>query len=94
MGKDLFVSSDIKAPGEKKLNQHYSDKKLGSFVKNGKTDFRLFAPSALSVKLVTFEEPEEAYGNEFEMTKDEDGVWEVVLDGELYGTFLCREWKI
>ena len=41
----------------------------------------------MSVKLVTFEEPEQAYGTEFEMIKDEDGVWETVLDGELYSTF-------
>ena len=52
IGKNLFVSSDIKAPGEKKLSQYYSGKKLGSFVKDGKTYFRLFAPSAMSVKLV------------------------------------------
>ena len=31
------------------LNKFYSDKKLGSFVENGKTFFRLFAPNAVKV---------------------------------------------
>ncbi len=70
-----------------KLNQYYSNKKLGSFVENGKTYFRLFAPSAEVVWLVTFDDPEQTYGNEYDMTQDDDGVWETSIDGEQYGLF-------
>jgi len=65
----------------------YSDKKLGSFVQEGKTIFRLFAPSAEKVVVVIFEQPEQTHGNEFEMIEDENGVWETTVDGELYGSF-------
>lgn len=65
----------------------YSDKQLGSFVENGKTYFRLFAPSAKSVALVTFETIQQKNGTSYEMTRDNDGVWEAVVDGEKYGLF-------
>ena len=93
MGSKLFINEN-RMEGlngtqtqEKKLSDYYSDKKLGSFVEDGKTYFRLFAPSANNVTLVTFSQPEETSGSEYEMTKDENGVWETFLDGELYGTF-------
>ena len=70
-----------------KYDHLYSDKKLGSFVQDGKTIFRLFAPSAENVMVVIFEQPEQTHGNEFEMIKDENGVWETTVDGELYGSF-------
>jgi len=71
----------------KELDKYYSDKRLGSFVENGKTYFRLFAPSAESIRLCTFEKPEDKKCKEFFMLKDNDGVWEAELDGELYGLF-------
>jgi len=61
---------------QKELDNLYSDKKLGSFVKNDKTYFRLFAPSADKISLLTFEQPEQTNGKEFKMVKDENGVWE------------------
>ena len=72
---------------QKQLDQLYSDKRLGSFVENGKTYFRLFAPNAEKVSLLTFETPEQTKGKEFPMNRDENGVWETSLDGELYGLF-------
>jgi len=69
------------------LDKYHSDKKLGSFVEDDKTIFRLFAPSADEISLVTFEQPEQPYGKEFKMEKDKDGVWETVIDGEQYGLF-------
>ncbi len=71
----------------KELDKYYSNKKLGSFVENGKTYFRLFSPQAVKIVLCTFTQPEDTIRKEYEMNKDEDGVWEVSLDGELYGTF-------
>ncbi|MEW6702341.1 MAG: alpha-amylase family glycosyl hydrolase [Bacteroidota bacterium] len=71
----------------KELDKFYSDKKLGSFVINGKTVFRLFAPSAVRVKLCLFDKPEDKKGEEYFLLKDENGVWEIILEKELYGKF-------
>ena len=78
---------------EKKIKKHsksevaYSDKRLGSFTEEGKTYFRIFAPDVAKVKLVIFKKPEEAYGTEIEMKRDENGVWEISLEGERYGLY-------
>ena len=77
----------VNQPQPKKFDQLYSDKKLGSFVKEGKTIFRVFSPSAEDVKLIMFENPEHVFGKAYDMQKDENGVWEVSLEGELYGSF-------
>ena len=71
----------------KELDKYYSDKKLGSFVEEGKTVFRLFTTSAEKVSLVILKEPGDINGSEYEMSKDENCVWEISVDGELYGTF-------
>ena len=71
----------------KDLDKHYSEKRLGAFVENGKTFFRLFAPSAVKIFLFTFTVVEDSTGNSYEMDKDENYVWEYVLEGELYGLF-------
>lgn len=71
----------------KKLDSYYSTKKLGAFVENGTTVFRLFAPQAFEVSLVVMKSVDEKNYKEYLMTKDTDGVWEVVLSGELYGKF-------
>jgi pullulanase len=68
-------------------SQPRSDKKLGSFVENGITFFRLFAPDAISVSLFTFTTLEDNIGIEHIMVPDEDGIWEVKLEGEKYGLY-------
>ena len=69
------------------LDKYFSSKRLGSFVENGKTFFRLFSPDAESVTLVTFIHPQDSSGSEFEMKRDNEGVWEVSIQGENYGLF-------
>ncbi|RJP74308.1 MAG: pullulanase [Ignavibacteriales bacterium] len=96
-GADLFVSNknsrDVLSFEESKrltnddLNSFYSAKRLGSFVEAGKTYFRLFAPTAGSVELVTFKTLELQNGEAYQMLKDTSGVWETSIDGELYGLF-------
>jgi pullulanase/glycogen debranching enzyme len=71
----------------KDLDKYYSTKKLGSFVENGNTVFRIFAPQALAVVLCTFNEPEQTKPERFPLEKDKDGVWETSLEGELYGLY-------
>ncbi|MFB3055958.1 MAG: alpha-amylase family glycosyl hydrolase [Ignavibacteriaceae bacterium] len=89
----MFVNENnvdqlIVNPSQKsKFDQLYSDKKLGSFVKEGRTFFRVFSPSAEDVKLILFENPEQVFGKAYDMAKDESSVWEVSLEGELYGSF-------
>jgi pullulanase/glycogen debranching enzyme len=93
LGSTLYridKTKKVKTPFQKKqgkLDLIYSDKKLGSFVQDGKTYFRLFAPNAEKVSLLTFDKPEQTYGKETKMVKDENGVWETSFDGELYGLF-------
>lgn len=71
----------------KELDQYYSDKKLGSSVINGKTHFRLFAPTALGVKVCLFKNPEDKKTKEFFLSRDKDGVWEIEIDEELYNAY-------
>ncbi len=70
-----------------RLDLYFSEKKLGSFVENGNTVFRLFAPGAKSVNLITFAKPEDDPGIEFKMERDRDGIWEYTVAGEQYGLF-------
>ncbi|MDT3696037.1 MAG: alpha-amylase family glycosyl hydrolase [Ignavibacterium sp.] len=72
---------------QNELDKYYSDKKLGAFTENGKTYFRLFTPNAEKVSLVIFDKVDDAKGKEYEMTRDENAVWEVALDEELYEKF-------
>ena len=72
---------------QKDLDKFYSDKKLGAFVENEKTIFRLFTPNAEKVSLVVFDKVDDTNGNEYEMIRDENAVWEVNLEGKLYGKF-------
>ncbi|MEE9431284.1 MAG: alpha-amylase family glycosyl hydrolase [Melioribacteraceae bacterium] len=72
---------------EHELNSIYSNKQLGSFVENGKTIIRLFAPTAKSVELITFKKVEDNIGKTYSMEKDTDGVWEIFLEGKMFGLF-------
>jgi hypothetical protein len=60
MGSKLFVNENsvehliVNPLQQKKSDQLYSDKKLGSFVIEGKTFFRVFSPSAEDLKLIIF----------------------------------------
>ncbi len=69
------------------LDSFFSTKKLGSFIVEGKTVFRIFTPNAKKVVLCTFEKPEYESGKEHELQQDANGVWEVKLEGNLNGTY-------
>ena len=69
------------------LDKFFSNKKLGSYVENKKTYFKLFTPSAIKVTLCLYNKPEEKNSKEYFLTKDINGVWETELDGELYGKY-------
>ena len=66
----------------------YSDKELGANVAdNGnQTTFRLFAPRALKVILYLYNQNEDTTPYEIkDLEKDKDGVWEVLMPGDLHG---------
>lgn len=95
-GSSVYISDKSKIYAKDKiefqlkqleLDKFYSDKKLGGFVENGKTYFRLFAPNAERVSLVLFDKVDDLSGKEYEMTRDENAVWETSFDSELYGKF-------
>jgi pullulanase/glycogen debranching enzyme len=96
-GSTLYITDKSKTQLSKKrlvfqnkqaeLDRYYSDKKLGAFIENGKTIFRLFTPNAEKVNLVIFNKVEDDEGKEYELSRDENAVWEIELEGELYGTY-------
>ena len=90
-GETLFVNESAGIAHERKiqkeLDKFYSTKKLGSFVEEGKTFFRLFAPSAVKVELLVYDSPEDSTGSKYEMERDKDGVWEATVEQVLYGKF-------
>ncbi|MGK9368241.1 alpha-amylase family glycosyl hydrolase [Melioribacter sp. Ez-97] len=69
------------------LDRYYSDKELGSIVKDTSTTFRLFAPSPIQVRLCVFDKPEDSFCREYFMERDDDGVWEIQIDEDLTGKF-------
>lgn len=69
------------------LDELYSDKPLGYNRENGQLVFRLFAPRALSVRLVVFEKHDDSHGKSFGMKRDVDGVWEYFADEDWTGKY-------
>jgi pullulanase len=69
------------------MNKYFSTLPLGVNIENGNTVFRLFAPNAFAVTLVTFTQHDDSVGLEYNMKRDEEGVWKYTLPGERYGLY-------
>lgn len=71
------------------LNTLYSDKPLGCHLTETQTAFGVFAPRVSLVRLVLFDSPESENYTEYDMIRDENGVWELTfpknLAGKAYG---------
>ncbi len=106
VGAKLFISdknsnfnsrfSKELSPNEiKNQDEYYSKKTLGSFVEKGKTTFRLFTPNAVKVTLSVFNKVDQEIPMNYEMTRDQDAVWETVIDedlsGKYYGYFVYHD---
>jgi len=78
--KESFKKTEIEIVNNR--SEEYSTKRLGVFVSNNNTIFRLFAPNAKSVRLYIFDAPESDATSEHLMNVDEDGVWEVLLKND------------
>ncbi|VAX19289.1 Limit dextrin alpha-1,6-maltotetraose-hydrolase [hydrothermal vent metagenome] len=96
-GENLFIYKENESKIFKKnesntkhkdLDKYYSTKRLGSFCDEGKTTFRLFTPNAKAVKLFLYKDPtDETPYKITDMTRDENGVWETVVEGEERGIY-------
>lgn len=84
-GKSLFFKHHVIQKDS--VSHNYSEKKLGSFITDGKTYFRLFAPNASGVELITFKKVEDEKGKSIKMKASEDGVWQTEIKGEKDGLF-------
>lgn len=77
----------------KNLDRFYFDGELGAIYSKSATEFRLWSPAALSVKLCLFKTgSDKEVGAEnlgvFSMTLDkETGVWSYKAEGDLHGVF-------
>ncbi len=58
---------------------------LGCTTQNGKTIFRVFAHKAESVTLIIYSKYEHKTGTEFPLEKNEEGIWETIIQNEFYG---------
>jgi pullulanase/glycogen debranching enzyme len=71
------------------LDTLLSRKSLGCLIEENRTTFRLFAPRAISVRLVLFNSALDETGTESLMARDTDGVWEhtvpFALTNKYYG---------
>lgn len=67
----------------------YSTKELGANVDDSVTTFRVFAPRATNVVLYLYNDKNDSIPTigEYEMTKDNDGVWEYKFEQDLAGVW-------
>ena len=91
-GNNLYIHENVNDRSEtdvvdQNLNDFYSDKKLGSFIEDGKTVFRLFTPGALEVNLLVFRNVDDDNPQTYDMDRDSDGVWEYLVNQDLSGTY-------
>lgn len=86
-----FSNIEIKAVPKKEvsksLDDYFSSKPLGSIVEGDRTIFRIFAPNAARLFVHVFDKPGSASKDIFEMSMDENGVWEACIRENLSGKF-------
>jgi pullulanase/glycogen debranching enzyme len=81
------ISAENKRMTVEQLNSLFSDKRLGAFIEDNKTTFRLFVPNADYVELVIFKKVDSEEGISHKMQKDDNAIWEVTLEDNLNGFF-------
>jgi len=68
-------------------NLYYDGNDLGNTYSTGKTSFRVWAPTASEVKLVTYKKWNDKSGIELSMKKSEKGTWTFDINGDQKGMF-------
>lgn len=66
---------------------HYDGDDLGAVYTPERTRFRLWAPTASQVTLVTYPHSVAGLGREYPMERDVKGTWVAELEGDLHGTY-------
>lgn len=91
-GGDYDVLADVSLLSYYSSNafdeKYHTNKKLGSYVANDNTTvFRLWTPSASSVTLNLYQDQGSKNRTPYLMTRDENGVYEIALQGNLHGYY-------
>ena len=66
---------------------HYAGDDLGAVYTKEETKFRVWAPTASRVEIVTYEAGEGGVGTSYPMTSDVKGTWTAVLPGDHHGLY-------
>lgn len=62
-------------------------KRLGIDYSKEKTSFKVLAPTLKNIKLLIYEDPQEISRDEYDMERDEEGVYHVTVEGDLKDKF-------
>ena len=84
--KVVVLGEVMKSAGFEKMF-YYEGNDLGNTYSSTKTSFRVWAPTATDVKLVTYKDWDDKSGNETSMIKSEKGTWTFGLNGNQNGIF-------
>jgi len=90
---DYTISIDGFKPGRLSVRgimdtpEYYCEKEMGAVYSPEETVFRVFAPTATSVKLSLYDVPEGGEPDVKEMTYADKGVWELTVAGDLNGKY-------
>lgn len=66
---------------------HYTESDLGNVYSKNNTKFRVWAPTALDVKVRIYETAESNQGKDYPMNKDIKGTWQLEIEGDLKNKF-------
>lgn len=85
----LYLKQKVLTSFDGYFRHLYSNKELGAnyHAPSKQTWFRVFSPRATRVQLYLYDKPEGEAFNTLEMKRDEDGVWEIAVLGDLAGKY-------
>ena len=93
-GEQVFELGDIVRSKEFDELYYYNGDDLGNSYSQEKTSFRLWAPTATEVRIVTYQNSQDTVGKEFPMTKAEKGTWTAEMAGDQHGLIYNYKVKI
>lgn len=84
--KDVVLGDVMQSASFDKMF-YYEGNDLGNTYSKTKTSFKVWAPTATQVKLVTYKKYNDKIGSEFYMKKSEKGTWAFEFNGDQKGIF-------
>jgi len=82
-----FKSAGLSVRGIMDTPEYYSEEEMGAVYSPEETVFRVFAPTATSVRLSIHDVPEGGEPDVKEMTYTDKGIWELTVAGDLNGKY-------